>query len=193
MKTGLHRVGGVGVGGFFGEEMGKMGWEKGLRNYGTRGGRCPGWRLVGGHLSLFCDCFYYQRSRHKYLQNGGQRLRSGKTRVEVRAFPLTAKGCDLLGTARVTVMSGPPAAVFQKWSEVGKRRQAEIRGCHPFHDKTVERMGHPTFVGWSSLEKLRVRHPPYRLRLCGLSSLAYGTGVALADQSGDMNRPIALE
>jgi hypothetical protein len=28
-------------------------------------------------------------------------------------------------------------------SEIGKRQQAEVRGSHPFHDKTVERMGHP--------------------------------------------------
>jgi hypothetical protein len=32
----------------------------------------------------------------------------------------------------------------------------------------------------------------YRLRLCGLSSFAYGTGSALALQSGDIKRPIAL-
>jgi hypothetical protein len=30
-------------------------------------------------------------------QNGGQRLRSLKTRVEVRAFPLIAKSCEELG------------------------------------------------------------------------------------------------
>jgi hypothetical protein len=54
----------------------------------------------------------------KSLRDCGQG--SGRTRVEVRGFPLIAKGCDLLGTARVTVMSGPAAAVFQKWSEIRK-------------------------------------------------------------------------
>jgi len=35
---------------------------------------------------------------------------------------------------------------YQKFS-VTLKRAIEIYGSHPFHDKTVERMGHPAFVG----------------------------------------------
>jgi hypothetical protein len=54
----------------------------------------PGPRKRGGTLILWMKNVIGTGATG---QNGGQRLRSGRWRVEVRAFPLIAKSCDELG------------------------------------------------------------------------------------------------
>ena len=55
------------------------------------------------------------------------------------------------------------------------KKRVEVRGSHPFHDKTVERMGHPSMwdgqdfknLGWAT----RLSETPYCSRVSGLKQL----------------------
>jgi hypothetical protein len=64
-KNRLHRVGGVGVGGFFGEETGKMGRKTGTKGLGTKGLGIETARVGDWTVVIFgppvCDYFYCGR------------------------------------------------------------------------------------------------------------------------------------